>query len=131
MGVIADIFERQHPAPGLTEQVDFFKVQRFPQRDELLHPGLPCPKLWVSVQVGVPAADLVIHDELPLIFFGEEVQHLEIIMRRSRSAVQQHQRCLFRVLFTDDPVICLMPHKGNITFCDLHRFFLHLSRVNS
>ena len=60
------------------------------QGDEFVDPGLLGPQFGMAVKIGVAAADLVVRDDLTA-RVGDAVQHFEIVVRATWSAVQTKQ----------------------------------------
>ena len=98
----------------------FLDAEMLPQCHELPYPGLGFPELRMSLQIGVAAADLIVHDQLTTVLLGKFVQHLEIVVGGAGTAVEQDQGLFVPGLFAHDAVIGLMPFKGQIAFAYRH-----------
>ena len=51
--VIAYIIEKKHASPGLTQQVNFRKIQVFSQGFQLMNPGLCDPEFRMTFNPGI------------------------------------------------------------------------------
>ena len=87
---VNDVGNGLHSAPRLAEEVNLVEVQMLTQGDEFVDPRFLGPQFGMAVEVGIAAADLVVGNHLST-RVGDAVQHLEIVVRAARSAVQEQQ----------------------------------------
>lgn len=78
----------------------------------------------MAVEIRLATAYLVVGDDLPPCI-GDTVEHFEIVVCTSRSAMQQQQG-RFPCRFTHDSVVGLVTHERHIALSD---FILHNDRI--
>ena len=74
----------------------------------------------MSVHIGIAAANLVIHHKLAPVRLRKRIEHLKIIVGRTRPAVEQYQRLFNACFFTNNSVVRFVPVKRHIPFRDFH-----------
>ena len=111
--------EDEHAAPRLPEEVHPIEVQMAAQGLELVEPCGQRPQLWMSVDIALATSNLVVAYNLSARGDGKVVEHLKIIVRRARTAVDEQQRGIVGG-FADDSVICLIALEGHRSCCNLH-----------
>ena len=93
------------------------------QTREFFHPCVECPQLRMFLDITLAAPNLIVGDDLSVSQLCQGIQHLEIVVRRARSAMQQHQRCTIGLL-SYDAIERLKALEGHVTCLNLH--FTHL-----
>ena len=108
-----------HPTPGLAQDMAFLQAEMGAKGLQLVEPGLLIPKLRAAVKIGIAAAELIVHDELTPIRVRDPVQDLKVIVRGTRSAVEEDQGRFSVVGFRpDDPVPGLISEEGHEALCN-------------
>ena len=87
------------PPQELPNRCRSVQAERGAHLRQLLDEPVDCPQRDVVRAVGVPAAELVVEDDLPPV--GQRFQWLQVVMREARPAMQAQQR---RAALADRPV---------------------------
>ena len=114
----AHILEQKHPAPGLTEQDQLPQSERFPNRLQFPQPGLHFPELRPAVQIGIPAADLIVGDQQTIVLVRQAIQKLKVVMRGAGSPVEHQKRRRPRGERSDDTIISFVVQIFDMTVYD-------------
>ena len=104
---------------GLAQDMAFLQPEMGAKGLQLVEPGLLIPELRMAVKIGIAAAELIVHDELTPIRVRDPVQDLKVIVRGTRSAVEEDQGRFSVVGFRpNDPVPGLISKEGHETLCN-------------
>lgn len=79
----------EHTAPRPPQHVDFLKLQRLDQVFQLVRPGIGNPQFGTVLNVRLAAAQLIAAYNRAAGLICQAVQHLKIVVRRARPAVQE------------------------------------------
>src|SRR6266498_3793654 len=85
------VLHGEHPAPRAPEEVDPVEPELAPDGADLVHEQLDRVEGRILGEIGLPAAELVVEDRAPA-RPGERLERLEVVMRRTRPAVEEPAR---------------------------------------
>src|SRR6266545_1558899 len=106
------VLHGEHPAPRAPEEVDPVEPELAPDGADLVHEQLDRVEGRILGEIGLPAAELVVEDRAPA-RPGERLERLEVVMRRTRPAVEeQHGELPSLLRVADDAVPDLVAAKG-------------------
>jgi hypothetical protein len=96
------VLEREHPAPGGTEQVHTVERELVAEGVQLVEEELERP-VDVRLLLRAAAADLVVEDDRARVL-GESFERREVVVRRAGTAVEREQRRSPRLELAGDAI---------------------------